>query len=110
MFQEQAGNADLFTNLADHRLIGTLHFGNEQRQVCCGYIEDACVIWELTINVPHQFVGAMAGPVENHCLVDGRNSFELVVSNKRPFRKNASVALSSYSDGPLRIERLSPRG
>lgn len=87
MFQEQAGNADLFTNLADHRLIGTLHFGNEQRQVCCGYIEDACVIWELTIDIPHQFMGAMAGPVEHGSFVDDRNPFELIIGYKRPFGK-----------------------
>ena len=64
-----------------------LHFGNEQWQVCCCYIKDACVIRELTINISHQFMGAMAGPVENHRLIDDRYSFELVIGNEGPFRE-----------------------
>ena len=79
--------------MADNRSIRSLHLSNKQRQVCCGYIKDACIIWELTIDIPHQLMGTMAGPVEYCSFVDDRNSFELIISDKRPFREAFSELL-----------------
>ena len=30
-------------------------------------------------------MGAMAGPIEDHCMIDDRNSFELVIGDEGPF-------------------------
>jgi hypothetical protein len=73
--------------LVDDRLISVLHLVDEERQIRCTYIQDARIIWELTINIPHQFMGAMASPVEYGCFVDDRNPLELIIGDKRPFGK-----------------------
>ena len=56
-------------------------------QICCGDIDDIGIVGKFAVDIPHQFMGAMAGPVEDHCLVNDRYSFELVIGDKGPFRK-----------------------
>jgi hypothetical protein len=48
---------------------------------------NAGILGKLTIDITHQFMGVMAGPVEHGSFVDDWNPFKLIISDKRPFWK-----------------------
>lgn len=66
-------------------LICAFHLRNQQRQVGCADVEDGCIFREFAIDITHEFMRGVAGPVEDDGFVDDREAFELVVGDERPF-------------------------
>ena len=75
-------------------MISILHLRNQQRQVGCADVEDGCIFREFAIDITHEFMRGVAGPVEDDGFVDDGEAFELVIGDEGPLWELTAEFLS----------------